>query len=970
MSHCARTVGPAVGRAQWANGRFYMIGLSFLALGSIAATAQPSRPPSDYRNWALIRGGNAERGRAIFHAPDRVACAACHSVDGSHSKAGPDLAAVGDALPRRDLITAILEPNATIAVGYGATLVQTKSGETHLGVIKRANAGGIALMGADGKLVAVAAAEVKAQKPSPVSLMPENLHAALTVPEFADLVDYLASLKQPAAALSAHRGMPEEIPALAKLATLRPLLPEALRFPHTVVKQPGDVRLGLTWFGEVPGDENAFLAAHQSGKIWRLERGADGFTKALFADFSADVFNRRGPNGLLGFAFHPRFRENRRYFEKHQIIEGDAISTLIVERRASADLRTDSGEPPRPLLKIPAVTPNHTGGTIAFGPDGMLFGGMGDTGPQQDPNGHGQDLGLLLGKMLRIDVDRRDPGLAYAIPPDNPFVGRAGVRPEIWALGFREPWRFSFDRATGDLWVGDVGQDRVEEVSIVRRGENHGWNVIEGFEPFSNLRRREGETYTPPVAAYRRRYGNSVTGGFVVRGGASPMFEGVYIFGDYTSRMIFGLKQREGKLESLRQIATAPESVASFAQDERGRLYVVSYEGMIYELDLSGAVFEHGAPGAKAKAIAWERRAFPLPESIWSVEAIDANNDGQRELIAMGVTQVFSIDYASWRTDTLFDAKDGKLLYCVALDANADGAPDLALGRYLIPSIESRKPPVAGKAAPPAPVGPDFSVAWLENPRRGGGRNWKLHVVDRELNGIHGIWAGDVNGDGRSDIIANSISGPAFPNSVAWFDLAVPGGPRREVVTRAGADGRPHYLDFADIDGDGRGDVLLGDSGAGVFSWWKRGATADAPWTKHVVAQEKGATNIKAADLDRDGRIDVVGAAGHGKGVFWFSGPDWKKHVIDADLATPHALAIGDFDGDGDTDVAVASYTAFVVRWYENDGRGNFTPHDIDTANKQQAYDLKATDLDGDGRVDLILAGRETRNAVVYFNRK
>ena len=229
---------------------------------------------------------------------------------------------------------------------------------------------------------------------------------------------------------------------------------------------------------------------------------------------------------------------------------------------------------------------------------------------------------------------------------------------------------------------------------------------------------------------------------------------------------------------------------------------------------------------------------------------------------------------------------------------------------------------------------------------------------------------GDVNGDGRADVIAGSISGPAFANSLAWFDLAANGGPRRFVVTRGGTDGRPHYLDFADLDGDGRGDILLGDSGAGIFSWWKRGATDGAPWTKHLIAQEKGATNIKAADLDGDGRPDVVGACGHGKGVFWFAGPAWTRHVIDADLATPHALAVGDFDGDGDIDVAVASYTTHTVRGHENDGRGNFTPHDIDTGNKQESYDLKAVDVDGDGRPDLILAGRESRNAVVYFNRK
>src|SRR5206468_1250108 len=132
----------------------------------------------------------------------------------------------------------------------------------------------------------------------------------------------------------------------------------------------------------------------------------------------------------------------------------------------------------------------------------------GDTGPQQDPQGHGQDFTTHLGKILRIDMDHTDAGLAYAIPSDNPFRGRVDARPEIWALGFREPWRFSFDPLTWDLLVGDVGQDRVEEVAIVRHGENHGWNVYEGFEPFSNRYRKEGVTYVPPVFAYR---GNTET---------------------------------------------------------------------------------------------------------------------------------------------------------------------------------------------------------------------------------------------------------------------------------------------------------------------------------------------------------------------------------------------------------------------------------------------------------------------------
>ena len=217
-----------------------------------------------------------------------------------------------------------------------------------------------------------------------------------------------------------------------------------------------------------------------------------------FADVGKDLFNERGPNGLLGMAFHPKFHENRRYFLKHQVFEEGKIATTVVERTASPDFRSDSGQPSRRLWEDVSATQDHSGGCIGFGPDGFLYIAMGDTGPQQDPQGHGQDLTTHLGKILRIDVDHADPRLAYAIPADNPFRDRSDARPEIWAYGFREPWRFSFDPLTRDLWVGDVGQDRVEEVAIVRRGENHGWNVYEGFEPFSNRYRKDVASYSGP----------------------------------------------------------------------------------------------------------------------------------------------------------------------------------------------------------------------------------------------------------------------------------------------------------------------------------------------------------------------------------------------------------------------------------------------------------------------------------------
>ena len=288
------------------------------------------------------------------------------------------------------------------------------------------------------------------------------------------------------------------------------------------------------------------------------------------------------------------------------MFEEGKIVTTVNERQAAPDLRTDSGQPSRRLWKVVSSTQDHSGGCIGFGPDGFLYIAMGDTGPQQDPQGHGQDLTTHLGKILRLDVDHTDAGLAYAIPADNPFRDRADVRPEIWAYGFREPWRFSFDPVTRDLWVGDVGQDRVEEVSIVRRGENHGWNVYEGFEPFSNKYRKDGASYVPPVFAYRRKFGNSITGGHVYRGDKRSSFYGVYICGDYTSKRIFGLRQQDRTLQVVRQIGTSPQGIASFTTDERGEIYVVGYEGMVFHLDLAGANFDREtepvSPSAKSAA--------------------------------------------------------------------------------------------------------------------------------------------------------------------------------------------------------------------------------------------------------------------------------------------------------------------------------------------------------------------------------
>jgi glucose/arabinose dehydrogenase len=385
--------------------------------------------------------------------------------------------------------------------------------------------------------------------------------------------------------VSAH-GMPENIPELKNPVAAVPFFTEELRVPR------GKVQTGLTAIHQVPGHTNLFLVLHQKGMIWMLEKKETGEKKTVFADLTWEVFSERGPNGLLGLAFHPKFLENRKYYLKYQVFEKGVVTTILVEKTMAANFRQDSGQLPRRLISIQSVAEDHSGGCLQFGPEGYLYFAMGDTGPHNDPNGHAQNLELLLGKMMRIDVDHTEGDKAYAIPKDNPFRGRTDVRPEIWASGFRNPWRFSFDRLTGDLWLADVGQDRVEEVDIVRRGENYGWNVFEGFEPFSNQYKKEGRTFVPPVFAYRRKYGNSITGGYVYRGDTRSSFYGVYLCGDYTSKRIFGLTQENGRLKTVREIGRVPQSLVSFGTDEAGNIYVVGYEGMVYQLDFGTSRFE------------------------------------------------------------------------------------------------------------------------------------------------------------------------------------------------------------------------------------------------------------------------------------------------------------------------------------------------------------------------------------------
>ena len=235
------------------------------------------------------------------------------------------------------------------------------------------------------------------------------------------------------------------------------------------------------------------------------------------------------------------------------------------------------------ILEVRQPYGNHNGCCLLFGPDKYLYMSLGDGGWANDPHGHGQDLSTLLGTILRIDVNAEQGGPGYTIPLDNPFVNTRGARSEIWAYGLRNVWRMSFDRATGDLWAGDVGQDRWEEIDLIIKGGNYGWNVREGKHPFRRVR-APPRHMVDPVVEYGRWEGMSVTGGYVYRGQRLKRLYGAYVYADYVSGRIWAIRYRDGKVTAHREILNQPKNIASFGEGADGELYLLAFDGRIYVL--------------------------------------------------------------------------------------------------------------------------------------------------------------------------------------------------------------------------------------------------------------------------------------------------------------------------------------------------------------------------------------------------
>ncbi len=356
----------------------------------------------------------------------------------------------------------------------------------------------------------------------------------------------------------------------------RPLAPSqsdlfSLRKIADGLQQP----TGLAHAGDGSG---RLYITEQAGriKVWQ----AGQLLPTPFLDITDRVGSEGFEQGLLGLAFSPDFVQSRRFFVNYTDRQG---TTIVAGFLASSDGLTADPKSEWQVLRVPQPTNSHNGGQLAFGPDGMLYIGIGDGGGANDPGNRAQNTRLLLGKILRIDVSQSTATQPYRLPADNPSFG-PNARPEIWAIGLRNPWRFSFDRLTGDLYISDVGQGRLEEVNFQpagQGGQNYGWRFREGTEPLYPA--PPDVVLTNPVFQYDHNQGCAIIGGYVYRGSMLPALSGAYFFGDYCSGLIWMLRRNDSGDWQGDVVLGTNFFISSFGEDESGELYVIDYRGAIYQ---------------------------------------------------------------------------------------------------------------------------------------------------------------------------------------------------------------------------------------------------------------------------------------------------------------------------------------------------------------------------------------------------
>ena len=326
--------------------------------------------------------------------------------------------------------------------------------------------------------------------------------------------------------------------------------------------------------GAFPSDR-VFLA-DQNGLVVLLNRDGTGMSTLL--DLRSRVSRAGNEEGLLSMALDPTFAQSGELWVYYSVAGGPRRSRLsrFTVRDDAADLSSELV-----VLEVSQPYSNHNGGAVRFGPDGMLYLGFGDGGSGGDPLGNGQNTHTLLGSIIRIDVRQASSAQPYIVPNDNPFSGSAG-RPEVWSYGLRNPWRMSFDPSTGERWVADVGQDAIEEIDIIRRGGNYGWNVLEGDRCYQPPAGCDPSGTIPPVATYSHAFGCSVTGGVVYRGANVPEITGAYLYGDFCTGRIWAINADTPSTPV--QIAGISGNIASFGTDASGEVYVLQFGGPVLRI--------------------------------------------------------------------------------------------------------------------------------------------------------------------------------------------------------------------------------------------------------------------------------------------------------------------------------------------------------------------------------------------------
>ncbi|MGI8964620.1 MAG: PQQ-dependent sugar dehydrogenase [Limisphaerales bacterium] len=352
------------------------------------------------------------------------------------------------------------------------------------------------------------------------------------------------------------------------------------------------------WLCESSDGTKRLFVAQQAGKILILPNDRNSAETKTFLDISDRKPFEKNEEGLLGLAFHPQCRTNGKFYiyYSQQNPRRSVISEFQISK-TNSDRADKSSE--RILLEIPKPDWNHNGGELIFGPDGLLYIGLGDGGGKNDQYHNGQNLSSLLAKILRIDVNFQSGNLAYGIPKDNPYIGQENARAETWAYGLRNPWRFSFDRKTGELYCADVGQDKWEEIDLIAKGGNYGWSFREGFHEFGTNAPPANARFIDPILEYphfapqttNHSPGLSVTGGYVYRGKKLPELDGIYLYADFLTGTLWGLRCENGKVTSHGALVEMPKGlnpprqISSFGEDAAGEIYILSYDGKIYELE-------------------------------------------------------------------------------------------------------------------------------------------------------------------------------------------------------------------------------------------------------------------------------------------------------------------------------------------------------------------------------------------------